>query len=49
MTMATDELALAAETAIAPATARAHGVWSPAMTPFDANLAPDPARFVAHV
>ena len=51
--MATDEILAAAESNTARGTARAtdraHGVWSPAMTPFDANLAPDPARFVAHV
>ena len=43
--MATDEITLAEETR----TDRAQGVWSPAMTPFDSDLAPDPARFAAHV
>ncbi len=51
--MATDEITLAAESTTARSAARgaarAQGVWSPAMTPFDANLAPDPTRFVAHV
>ncbi len=43
--MATEEISLAVD----GATARAAGVWSPALTPFDRDLAPDGPRFVSHV
>lgn len=32
-----------------PATAAAAGIWAPAVTPLDRDLAPDPGRFTAHL
>ena len=45
LTLATEEVSLAVDVA----TARAAGIWSPALTPFDRHLAPDGPRFVGHV
>jgi len=32
-----------------PESAAAYGIWAPAVTPLDRDLAPDPVRFTAHV
>ena len=34
---------------VQPDSKAAHGIWAPAVTPLDRDLAPDPARFVEHV
>lgn len=34
---------------VKPESQAAHGVWAPAVTPLDRDLAPDPGRFTAHV
>jgi 4-hydroxy-tetrahydrodipicolinate synthase len=38
-----------AETGAEAEIAGAHGVWAPALTPLDADLAPDAARFAGHL
>jgi 4-hydroxy-tetrahydrodipicolinate synthase len=37
------------EPSLQPDSKNAHGVWAPAVTPLDQDLAPDPVRFAAHV